>query len=183
MKTSITFIFHFFFLITAKAQVNYPYPLHSFPLSIEKQKVSMAYMDVSSNKPNGRSVILFHGKNFNGYYWKDVIKALSEKGYRVIVPDQVGWGRSDKPNIHYSFHMLAENNRKLLDSLQIKSVIVIGHSMGGMLATRFTLMYPGMVEKLVLEDPIGLEDYKTFVPYKPLDSLFANVDESYVCIL
>ncbi|MEP7229719.1 MAG: alpha/beta fold hydrolase [Ginsengibacter sp.] len=51
---------------------------------------------------------------------------------------------------------------------------MIGHSMGGMLATRFTLMYPAMVEKLVLENPIGLEDYKTFVPYKPLDSLFAN---------
>ncbi|MEP7253474.1 MAG: alpha/beta hydrolase [Ginsengibacter sp.] len=51
---------------------------------------------------------------------------------------------------------------------------MIGHSMGGMLATRFTLMYPDMVEKLVLVDPIGLEDYKTFVPYKPLDLLFAN---------
>lgn len=157
-----------------KAQVNYPYPLHSIHLKIEKQDVKMAYMDVSADHPNGKAVILFHGKNFNGYYWKDVIKVLTDKGYRVIAPDQVGWGRSDKPNLHYSFQMLADNNRKLLDSLHIKSVTVIGHSMGGMLATRFTLMYPGMVEKLVLENPIGLEDYKTFVPYTPIDSLFTS---------
>ncbi len=156
------------------AQVTYPYPVHFINLHVEKQDIKMAYMDVASADKNGKTVILFHGKNFNGYYWKDVIKVLAEKGYRVIVPDQVGWGRSDKPNIHYSFHMLADNSRKLLDSLNIKSVIVIGHSMGGMLATRFTLMYPDMVEKLVLEDPIGLEDYKTFVPYRSIDSLFAN---------
>jgi pimeloyl-ACP methyl ester carboxylesterase len=44
--------------------------------------------------------------------------------------------------------------------------------MGGMLATRFTLMFPSMVQKLILEDPIGLEDYKTFVPYQSLDTLY-----------
>ena len=175
MKASLTlFLLLFILNKPARAQVTYPYPLHFIQLHIEKQDVKMAYMDVNPDHPNGKAVILFHGKNFNGYYWKDVIKALNKKGYRVIAPDQVGWGRSDKPNLHYSFHMLADNNRKLLDSLHIKSVIVIGHSMGGMLATRFTLMYPNMVEKLVLENPIGLEDYKTFVPYKPVDSLFAN---------
>ena len=175
MKKIILILITFAFTNISNGQVTYPYPLHSIELRIEKQNVKMAYMDVAPpSNSNGKSVILFHGKNFNGYYWKDVIKALTEKGYRVIVPDQVGWGRSDKPDLHYSFQMLADNNRKLLDSLKIKSVIVIGHSMGGMLATRFALMYPEMVEKLVLENPIGLEDYKTFVPYKPLDSLFAN---------
>ena len=174
MKKIILILITFAFTNISNGQVTYPYPLHSIELRIEKQNVKMTYMDVKADHPKGKSVILFHGKNFNGYYWKDVIKALTEKGYRVIVPDQVGWGRSDKPDLHYSFQMLADNNRKLLDSLKIKSVIVIGHSMGGMLATRFALMYPEMVEKLVLENPIGLEDYKTFVPYKPLDSLFAN---------
>ena len=118
--------------------------------------------------------MLFHGKNFNGYYWKEVIAALSNNGYRVVVPDQVGWGQSDKPNIHYSFTLLAANTKKLLDTLGITKVHVIGHSMGGMLATRFALMYPATVNKLIYEDPIGLEDYKTFVPYQPLDSQYAN---------
>lgn len=159
-------------LSTAGAQVTYPYPLQQFNLHIEKQTVSMAYMDIQPVKPNGKSIILFHGKNFNGYYWKDIIPALTDKGYRVIVPDQLGWGRSDKPDLHYSFHMLANNNRLLLDSLKIDKVVVVGHSMGGMLATRFALMFPGKTSKLVLENPIGLEDYKTFVPYQSTGELY-----------
>lgn len=134
----------------------------------------MAYMDVEPANANGKTILLLHGNNFNGYYWKDVIPALSKKGYRVIVPDQVGWGRSDKPDLHYSFHMLAANTKLLLDSLGVSKAVVVGHSMGGMLAIRFTLMYPSFVEKLVLENPIGLEDYKTFVPYQPLEKLFVK---------
>jgi len=150
--------------------VKYPYAVKYLPLRIEGQDVRMAYMDVQPTvAANGRSVILFHGKNFGGYYWTNVIQALTAKGYRVIVPDQIGFGRSSKPFIHYSFHQLARNNIALLDTLGIKKVTVLGHSMGGMLATRFTLMYPGKVEKLLLEDPIGLEDYHTFVPYLTAD--------------
>ena len=111
----------------------------------------MAYMDVKPTKANGEAVILFHGKNFNGFYWKDVIPFLTEAGYRVIVPDQIGWGKSSKPNIHYSFFMLANNNARLLDSLGINKVIVIAHSMGGMLATRFALMFPQRVTKLIAD--------------------------------
>jgi pimeloyl-ACP methyl ester carboxylesterase len=146
--------------------VKYPYPVQFLPLKIEGQDVRMAYMDVKPTAtPNGRSIILLHGKNFGGYYWTNVIQTLIAKGYRVIIPDQIGFGRSSKPFIHYSFHQFAQNNRKLLDTLGINKVTVLGHSMGGMLATRFTLMYPDRVEKLLLEDPIGLEDYHTFVPY------------------
>jgi len=172
MKKYILLFLFFIFNIITRAQVTYPYPVNYFPLNIESKDLRMAYMDVPAPSPNGNTVMLFHGKNFNGYYWKDLIAVLSQKGYRVIVPDQVGWGRSDKPDIHYSFHGLAANSRALLDSLNIKKVVVIGHSMGGMLAVRFALLYPGMVEKLVLENPIGLEDYKTFVPYQSLEKIF-----------
>jgi len=154
------------------AQVTYPYPVHHFSLSVEDKNIQMAYMDIRPSTANGQTVILFHGKNFNGYYWKDIIPSLTEKGYRVIVPDQVGWGRSDKPELHYSFHMLASNSRSLLDSLQVGKVIVIGHSMGGMLAVRFALLFADRTEKLVLENPIGLEDYRTFVPYKTLQETY-----------
>lgn len=146
--------------------VKYPYPVKFLPIKTENQDIRMAYMDINPVNANGKAVILFHGKNFGGYYWTNVIRALSAKGYRVIVPDQIGFGKSSKPFIHYSFHEFARFNKKLLDTLGIQKVIVLGHSMGGMLATRFTLMYPQTVEKLLLEDPIGLEDYRTFVPYK-----------------
>ena len=153
-------------------QVSYPYPVQKMQLSIENVSAQMAYMDI---KPfgtfNGMTIVLLHGKNFNGYYWKNLIPALVNKGYRVIVPDQIGWGRSDKPEIHYSFHLLAKNTATLLDSLHIDKIILLGHSMGGMLAARFTMMYPQRVEKLILEDPIGLEDYKRFIPYTSTEQL------------
>jgi pimeloyl-ACP methyl ester carboxylesterase len=155
-------------------QLAYPYPVQYFAISIEGNEYKMAYMDVASTTPNGETVVLLHGKNFNGYYWKDVIASLSKEGYRVIVPDQIGWGKSDKPVVHYSFPLLANNTKKLLDSLGIKKVDVVAHSMGGMLATRFTVMYPNMVAKLVLENPIGLEDYSLFVPYQSTEKLYAN---------
>jgi pimeloyl-ACP methyl ester carboxylesterase len=154
--------------------VTYPHPVRFLPLTIEQQPAKMAYMDVPSTNPNGQSVVLLHGKNFNGFYWKEVIAFLNDAGFRVIVPDQIGWGQSDKPNIHYSFHLLAANTKKLLDTLGIQKAHVIAHSMGGMLATRFALMYPQTVAKLIYENPIGLEDYKTFVPYTPVDVQYSN---------
>ncbi|MEO5911043.1 MAG: alpha/beta hydrolase [Pelobium sp.] len=147
--------------------VKYAYPIHYLSFKIEDQDVRMAYMDVKpSTKANGKTVLLFHGKNFGGYYWTEVIKGLTAEGYRVVVPDQIGFGKSSKPFIHYSFHEMAKENKMLLDTLGIVKATILGHSMGGMLATRFALLYPETTEKLILEDAIGLEDYRTFVPYK-----------------
>lgn len=164
-------------------EVTYPYPVQYIQLQIERQPVKMAYMHVKPDKGNGETVLLFHGKNFNGYYWKDVAYFLANNGYAVVIPDQVGWGRSNKPNIHYSFHLLAYNTKSLLDSLGIQKVHLLGHSMGGMLATRFALMYPAVTGKLIYENPIGLEDYKTFVPYQQTEKLAQKEDaatfESY----
>ncbi|RYE01660.1 MAG: alpha/beta hydrolase, partial [Sphingobacteriales bacterium] len=105
-------------------KIDYPYPVRYLQLQLEQQSVKMAYMDVPAEAPNGRTVVLLHGKNFNGYYWKDLVATLNTFGYRVIVPDQVGWGLSDKPGIHYSFHLLAANTKVLLDSLGIGRVQV-----------------------------------------------------------
>lgn len=152
------------------AQESYPFAVKYITIRAEEQTFKMAYMDVQPEKSKStQTALLLHGKNFNGYYWKDVANYLLDKGYRVIIPDQVGWGKSDKPDIHYSFHALASYTQMLLDSLHVNKVTVIGHSMGGMLATRFTLMYPDLVDKLILEDPIGLEDYREFVPYSSVD--------------
>lgn len=146
--------------------VKYAYPVKYFPIHTEGQDIRMAYMDVPpARNSNGRTVVLFHGKNFGGYYWTNVIKALTDRGFRVIVPDQIGFGKSSKPYIHYSFHQLAGWNKALLDTLGIQKASILGHSMGGMLATRFALMYPQATEKLLLENPIGFEDYRQFVPY------------------
>ena len=171
-KFIVFFAVTFLLLKEAASQVQYPYPLKYVNLVIESRQVQMAYMDVRPpDSTTKKTVLLLHGKNFNGYYWKGVIPLLTAAGYRVIIPDQVGWGKSDRSNLHYSFHLLANNTKLLLQSEGVNKVVVLGHSMGGMLAIRFALMFPQLTEKLILENPIGLEDYKTFVPYQTIDSL------------
>ena len=154
---------------------EYPYKVSFIDLDIQKQELKMAYMDVQPSNYNNKNILLLHGKNFNGAYWRETIKALTEQGYRVIAPDQIGFGKSSKPeNFQYSFQQLAQNTKAILDELGITKTAVLGHSMGGMLATRFALMYPDVTEKLILENPIGLEDYKVVVPYKPIEWWYNN---------
>lgn len=154
---------------------TYPFAVHYIDLHIQQQTLKMAYMDVQPARSNGKSIMLLHGKNFNGAYWRTTIDALVAAGYRVIVPDQIGFGKSSKPeHFQYSFQQLAQNTKAILDQLGIQKISVLGHSMGGMLATRFTLMYPETVEKFILENPIGLEDYKVKVPYRSVDWWYAG---------
>jgi pimeloyl-ACP methyl ester carboxylesterase len=154
----------------------YPFPVRFFPLTVERQSLRMAFMDMSPTVPaNGRTVVLLHGKNFSGAYWERTMRALAAEGFRIVVPDQVGFGKSSKPAVfQFSFQVLAEMTRALLDSLGIDRFAVVGHSMGGMLATRLVLMFPERVERLVLVNPIGLEDWKTVVPYRSLDEAYAE---------
>jgi pimeloyl-ACP methyl ester carboxylesterase len=151
----------------------YPFPVHFLEFEMQGQLVRMAYMDVpASAAANGETIVLLHGKNFGGYYWADTIRSFSAAGYRVVAPDQVGWGKSSKPQLRYSFAALAANTARLLDSLNLQRVVLLGHSTGGMLAARFALTYPKRVSKLILEDPIGLEDYRIAIPPQTDETLF-----------
>jgi pimeloyl-ACP methyl ester carboxylesterase len=155
--------------------VPYPFPVETFAFDSQQQPLEMAYMDVKPDQPNGRAVVLLHGKNFNGAYWESTARQLSAAGYRVVIPDQIGFGKSSKPeHYQFTFQQLATNTAALLDKLAIGRVDVVGHSMGGMLATRFALMFPDRVERLALVDPIGLEDWKLVVPYHTIDQWYAQ---------
>ncbi|MGO2452040.1 alpha/beta fold hydrolase [Pseudomonas taetrolens] len=154
---------------------EYPYPLHRFEFNSQGQPVQMGYMDISpSGKANGRTAVLMHGKNFCAATWGDSIKALSAAGYRVVAADQIGFCTSSKPEYYqYSFQQLADNTHALLTSLGIDKASVVGHSTGGMLATRYALMYAPETEKLVLVNPIGLEDWKALgVPWRTIDQWY-----------
>jgi pimeloyl-ACP methyl ester carboxylesterase len=156
-------------------EYEYPYPVRFLPLSNDLQQVAMAYMDIPpSAEPNGKTVVLMHGKAFGCYYFRNVIERLTAVGYRVIAPDQIGWGKSPKPDIHYSFQLLAANTAALLDHLGVGTVAVLGHSTGGMTAVRFTLMNPDRVTHLVLEDPLGLADYRTGIPPQSEETLYQH---------
>ena len=153
----------------------YPYPVKLFELESQQQHLRMAYLDVAPQHANGRSVVLLHGKNFSAAAWASTIALLTQSGYRVIAPDQIGFGKSSKPaHYQYSFALLASHTRALLASLGLERTAVVGHSMGGMLASRYALLYPQHVETLVLVNPIGLEDYAAWVPYRSVDAWYAD---------
>jgi pimeloyl-ACP methyl ester carboxylesterase len=155
---------------------DYPFPVQRFEFTSQQQTLTMAYMELTPAKPNGRTAVLLHGKNFCGATWESVARPLQAAGYRVLIPDQIGFCKSSKPAAYqFSFHQLAANTHALIEKLEIERPIVIGHSMGGMLAMRYALQYPQALQTLVLVNPIGLEDWlQKGVPYRSVDQWYAR---------
>lgn len=170
---------------------TYTYPINLYKFKSQGQALDMAFIDVppscAEKKHKGKPppvAVLLHGKNFCSITWRGTIASLSKAGYRVIAPDQVGFCKSSKPKPGYQFSLaqLALNTHSLLEALGVlpdgtRELTIMGHSMGGMLATRFALQYPSAVKsgRLVLVNPIGLEDYIALgVPYTSIDANHAQ---------
>lgn len=155
---------------------DYPWPVQTMTMDIVGQPARMAFMDVAPDRPNGRTVVLLHGKNFCGATWEGSVRALTAAGYRVIVPDQIGFCKSAKPrSAQYSFEMLATQTRKLLASRGVTRASIVGHSFGGMLAMRYAILFPDAVDRLVLVNPLGLKDRsEEGLGYTDIDTLWAG---------
>jgi pimeloyl-ACP methyl ester carboxylesterase len=154
---------------------TYPYPVKHFAFTSQGKNLQMAYLDVApTGAPNGRTAVLMHGKNFCAATWESTITSLASAGYRVVAPDQIGFCASSKPDYYqYTFQQLAGNTAALLKQLGVTRATLVGHSTGGMLATRYALMYPEAVEQLVMVNPIGLEDWKALgVPSRTVDQWY-----------
>jgi pimeloyl-ACP methyl ester carboxylesterase len=153
----------------------YPYSSSYLNISVYSQDVRISYMDVApQGTPNGHSVLVLHGNNFGGFYFKDIIDGLTKEGFRVIVPDQIGYGRSSKPIAPYNFNTQARNTWLILQHLKIEKAMVIGHSMGGMLAARFATQYPKATERIIIYNPIGLTDGRFGRPMPAIDDAYKN---------
>jgi pimeloyl-ACP methyl ester carboxylesterase len=140
---------------------DYPFPVEMFGFTSQRKPLTMAYIDVKPDRPNGRTAVLLHGKNFCAATWEGTIRVLAAQGFRVIAPDQIGFCKSSKPQaFQFTFRELAADTHALLVSLGIPKAVVVGHSTGGMLAIRYALTYPAAVDQLVLVDPLGLEDWR-----------------------
>jgi pimeloyl-ACP methyl ester carboxylesterase len=157
----------------------YPYPTKYLDINVYGQPVRIAYMDVAAQgTPNGRTVLVLHGNNFGGFYFKAIIDGLTKEGFRVIVPDQIGYGRSSKPIAPYNFNSQARNTFLILQKEKVERAMVIGHSMGGMLAARLATQYPKAVERLVIYNPIGLTDGRFDRPMTPIDESYQQTLKS-----
>ena len=155
---------------------DYPWPVQTMTVDIIGAPARMAFMDVAPARPNGRSVVLLHGKNFCGATWESSVRALTGAGYRVLVPDQIGFCKSSKPRAaQYSFEMMARLTKQLMSARGITRASIVGHSFGGMLAMRFAIDFPSSVERLVLVNPLGLKDRsEEGLPYTDVDTLWAG---------
>ena len=153
----------------------YPYPSKYLDISVYEQDVRIAYMDTpAQGTPNGKTVLLLHGNNFGGFYFKAIIDSLTKEGFRVITPDQIGYGRSSKPIAPFNFNSQARNTWRILQHEKVERVMIIGHSMGGMLAARMATQFPQSVERVVIYNPIGLTDGRYDRPMQPIDEAYAQ---------
>jgi 2-hydroxy-6-oxonona-2,4-dienedioate hydrolase len=111
---------------------------------------------------SGPVVVLLHGLGGNTTNWQFNIAPLAQK-YRVIVPDQIGFGKSDKPLINYRITTYVDFLDAFLKELKIERATLVGNSMGGWVAASYALAHPQKVERLVLVDAAG------FTPAQDLD--------------
>jgi pimeloyl-ACP methyl ester carboxylesterase len=111
----------------------------------------------------GPAVILLHGLGGDSSNWAPTIAPLAQK-YRVIVPDQIGFGRSDKPMINYRVGTLVDFLDGLYKELKIEKATLVGNSLGGFTAAAFALAYPQKVDRIVLVDAAGFAFDKSINP-------------------
>jgi pimeloyl-ACP methyl ester carboxylesterase len=112
---------------------------------------------------SGPTLILLHGLGGSTQVWQFNIAPLAEK-YHVVVPDQIGFGKSDKPLVNYRIRTYVDFLDQFCKQLKIERATLIGNSMGGWIATMFTAAFPDRVDKLVLVDAAG------YAPRKDLDT-------------
>jgi non-heme chloroperoxidase len=89
--------------------------------------IDLYYEDHGAGKP----VILIHGYPLNGASWEKQTAALLGAGQRVITYDRRGFGKSSQPTVGYDYDTFAEDLRKLITSLKLRDVALVGFSMGG----------------------------------------------------
>ena len=147
-------------------EIPYPYPVHFLELNRFGEAMRMAYMDIPARgQPNGQTVFWQHGMNFYAEAYTPTLNVLSDAGFRVIAVDRIGYGKASKPIIPYNFNFVAANMKALLDELGIEQVAIVGHSMGGMVVSRFAMLYPELTTHMVLVNQIGLTDQRQGQPW------------------
>ena len=116
------------------------------PHYVEVEGLRMAYLEEGSGDP----ILMLHGEPTWGYLYRHMIPILSRVG-RVIVPDQVGFGRSDKPvaDNAYSYKAYVRWMRKFILGLDLKRITLVCQDWGGLVGLRVVSQIPGRFARLV----------------------------------
>lgn len=148
-------------------------------------KTSLGTMHVRISGPDdGPVVLLVHGGVVGGYGYKNWQEPLAEAGYRVIVPDLLGYGYSDRPDIPYTKEFYVTQLRELLKGLDIEEPVnIVGASLGGEIVTAFAASSPDRIKSVLLVAPSGLgqDIYVSNTPTWPVigDWIFRVLGASY----
>ncbi|WP_026736591.1 alpha/beta fold hydrolase [Fischerella sp. PCC 9605] len=118
----------------------------------------------------GIPVILLHGAWNDSSQWVSVMESLSQN-FHCFAPDFFGFGESDYPNIHYSIDLQVESLAELIHALKLEKVYLVGHSLGGWIASTYALKYPEQIYGLVLLAPEGVEVEELDKVWKNMQSL------------
>ncbi|MCB9666164.1 MAG: alpha/beta fold hydrolase [Alphaproteobacteria bacterium] len=122
-----------------------------------------------------RVVVFLHGSGPGASGWSNFdanARVLAAAGFRCLLPDLLGWGRSDKPTDRpYTMEVIGTALLAALDTLGVREVTLVGNSMGGALAIWLARHHAQRVEALVLMAPGGLEDRETYMGMKGIRSL------------
>jgi len=94
-------------------------------------------------------VLLLHGLGDEADTWRHVLPSIADD-FRVIAPDLPGFGRSGKVERKYTIQFFIDSMLELLDHLSVSSVVLVGHSMGALIAQTIVLEHPELVERLIL---------------------------------
>lgn len=125
------------------------------------------YFDMGS----GPVVVLLHGLGSRKEDWLPVLEPMAQK-FRLLVPDQIGFGRSDKPLLDYSIQTYVDFLNEFLWQLKVEKASLVGESLGGWIAGLYVAEIGGgahliPVEKLVLVDAAGLKQDKPIPDLNP----------------
>ncbi len=127
----------------------------------------------------GFPVLFVHGSgpgasgfsNFRGNF-----PYFAERGFRVLVPDTIGFGRSSKPeNVDYDFPLVLGALKRFVRSLGLDRCALVGNSHGGALSIQLALDEPSLVTKLVLMAPGGLEERDRYMEMKGIRAMIKAV--------
>jgi 2-hydroxy-6-oxonona-2,4-dienedioate hydrolase len=141
----------------ASAQTTAPPPIVRADKEVRIYGQKIRYVEAGTGAP----VILLHGLGGNSTNWTLNINVLAAK-YRVIVPDQIGFGQSDKPLINYRVGTYVDFLDRLYNELKIERAVLVGNSMGGWIAALYAIAHPEKVTRLVLVDAAGFAPPKDF---------------------
>lgn len=137
------------------------------------------YREMGSGKP----LVLVHGLGGNSLDWAPMMKIYAKAGYHVYAPDLLGFGKSERPDIEYSIAQQVQLVNAFFQSQNIQQADIIGWSMGGWIALKFTLDYPEKVRRVVVNDSAGLFfqagfSPKVFVPtnVREVNTLFSLLE-------